>query len=397
MATLVAPTTLDGLLGRVRALEPLIREYAPQAERARRLAQPVSDALRDAGVFRMFRPASRGDGLELDPVTAFRVFEELSRIDSSVGWNVANANAAEVLVAWYSDHVTEEVCGSPETVMAGAWNPPRKAVPAAGGYRISGRTVFSSNCRSATWILGLANVFDGDDMRVDESGAPVTLMTLFPMREVEIVDNWNALGMRGTGSDDVVANDLFVPEERAVPLGPLENPGIAYAGPFHRLSIWPAVGGLVPTVLGVARAAIDDFIEMATKKMPMYTATALRERSVVQLQVAEAEAKLGAARCFLFSVFDEVWQRAQQGQSLDMSARARCQLASSHAVVAAAEAVDRVYLAAGGSAIRDEQPFQRYFRDVHVITQHAFVSPSRFEAVGQIMLGLEPDWPFFQL
>ena len=84
------------------------------------------------------------------------------------------ANACEVFGAWYSDHVTDEVFGSPETVMAGAWNPPRKAVPADGGYRISGRTAFSSNCRSATWILGLANVFDGHDMRVDASGAPVT-------------------------------------------------------------------------------------------------------------------------------------------------------------------------------------------------------------------------------
>jgi alkylation response protein AidB-like acyl-CoA dehydrogenase len=225
----------------------------------------------------------------------------------------------------------------------------------------------------------------------------VTLMTIFPMREVEIVDNWNTLGMRGTGSDDVVAEDVFVPDERAVPLVPLQNPGNAYAGPLHRLSVWPAVACQVLPALGVARAAIDDFIAMATKKTPMYTTTPLRERSVVQLQVAEAEAKLGAARCFLFSVFDEVWQRAKEGKSLDMSTRARCQLASSHAVVAAAEAVDRVYLAAGGSAIRDEQPFQRYFRDVHVITQHAFVSPSRLEAVGQIMLGLEPDWPFFQL
>ena len=97
----------------------------------------------------------------------------------------------------------------------------------------------------------------------------------------------------------------------------------AYAGPFHRLSIWPAVACQVSVALGVARAAIDDFIAMATKKTPMYTATPLRERSVVQLQVAEAEAKLGAARCFLFSVLDEVWQRAKEGQSLDMSARAR--------------------------------------------------------------------------
>ena len=160
MATAVATTKLDGLLGRARAraLDSRVRS----ASGARTTPhKPVSDALRDAGFFRMFRPASRGDGLELDPITAFRVFEELSRIDSAVGWNVVNANAGELFGAWYSDLVTEEVFGSPETVMAGGWNPPRKAVPADGGYRISGRTIFSSNCRSATWILGLANVFDG--------------------------------------------------------------------------------------------------------------------------------------------------------------------------------------------------------------------------------------------
>ena len=396
MATAVSNITLDGLLDQVRQLEPVIREHAPQAERDRRLAQPVSDALRDVGFFRMFRPASRG-GLELDPVAGFRVMEELARIDSAAGWNVMIANASEVFGAWYSDEVTDEVFTSSKTVLAGAWNPPRRAVPVDGGYRISGRTVFSSNCHSANWLLGLAHIYDGDNARVDETGEPVTLLTLFPMAETEIVDNWNTLGMCGTGSHDVVAEDVFVPEARAVPLVPLENPCSAYAGPFHRLSIWPAVAGQVPAALGIARAAIDDFIEMATKKTPMYTTTTLRDRSVVQMQIAQAEAKLGAARAFLYSVFDEMWQWAGDGRYLDMPRRARCQLASSHAIVAAAEAVDLVHLAAGASAIRNEQMFQRYFRDVHVITQHAFVSPSRFESVGQVMLGVEPDWPFFHL
>lgn len=397
MATTVTTTTLEGLLEQLRTMEPLIREHAPRAERERRLAQPVSDALRDAGLFRMFRPASRGDGLELDPVTAFRVIEALSRIDSAAGWNVMIANASEVLSAWYSDEVTEQAFGSPETVMAGAWNPPRRAVPVDGGYRISGRTVFSSNCYSATWLLGLANIYDGDNMRVDETGAPVTLLTLFPMRETEIIDNWDTLGMRGTGSHDVVVENVFVPEDRAVPLVPLENPGSAYAGPFHRLSIWPAVACTAVPVLGIARAAIDDFLEMATKKTPMYTKTTLRERPVVQSQIARAEAKLGAARSFLYSVFDEMWQWARAGRYLDMPRRARCQLATSHTVVAATEAVDLVHVAAGASAIRNEQMFQRYFRDVHVVTQHAFASVSRFESVGQVMLGMEPEWPFFHL
>ena len=170
--------------------------------------------------------------------------------------------------------------------------------------------------------------------------------------------------MCGTGSDDVVAEDVFVPDERCAVRAARES-GNCLSGSVSPVVHLAGGRGLVSVALGVARAAIDDFIAMAKKKTPMYTATPLRERSVVQLQVAEAEAKLAAARCFLFSVLDEMWQRAKEGESLDMSARARCQLASSHAVVAAAEAVDRVYLAAGASAIRDEQPFQRYFRDVH--------------------------------
>ena len=194
MATAVAPTTLDGLLGRVRELEPLIREHAPRAERERRLAQPVSDALRDAGCYRLFRPRSRG-GLELDPVSAFRVIEELSRIDSAAGWNVAIANACE-LGAWFSDETTAEVFGSTRTVMAGAFFPPRRAVPVEGGYRLSGRCTFNSNCHAATWVLGLAHVYDDGVERLDENGEPVTLITLFPREQAEIIDNWDTLGMR---------------------------------------------------------------------------------------------------------------------------------------------------------------------------------------------------------
>ena len=163
MATSVATPALDWLLGRVRELEPLIREHAPRAERERRLAPPVSDALRDAGFFRIFRPASRGDGLELDPITAFRVFEELSRIDSAVGWNVTLANACEVFGAWYSDRVTEEVFGSPETVMAGSWNPPRKAVPADGFAKIDGA------------LLGWRGALTGRDQLTYGAGSRVAI------------------------------------------------------------------------------------------------------------------------------------------------------------------------------------------------------------------------------
>jgi len=386
-------TTVDEVLGRVAELEPMIRAASAEAEIERRLSAHVAEALRDAGCYHLFRPCSRG-GLELDPVSAFRVLEELSRIDSAAGWNVAQANNAEPFGAWFSDATTAEVFGSTQTVLAGGFFPPRRAVPVEGGYRLSGRCTFNSNCHAATWILGLAHVYDDGVERLDENGAPVTVMTLFPHEKAEIIDNWDTLGMRGTGSHDVNVDDLFVPAERAVPFKPLEQPSPAYSGPWHRLTIWPSVAGAGIAALGIAQAAIDAFAELAMKKTPSYTATTLKDRSIVQLRFAQAVAKVESARAYLHQAFDAAWQGALDGRSLDMAGKARLQLASSHVPIAAAEAVDLIHSLAGTAGIRNDQAFQRHFRDAHVITQHAFVGESRMEAVGQVRFGLDPNWPF---
>ena len=162
-----AVVTADDVLKKVAKLEPLIREHSAETERERHLATPVAEALRDIDCYRMFRPRSRG-GLELDPVSAFRVIEELARIDSAAGWNIAIANASEPFGAWFSDEATKEVFGPAATVTAGAFNPPRRAVPTDGGYRLSGRTTFNSNSHAANWILGLGMVFDGDEPRMTD-------------------------------------------------------------------------------------------------------------------------------------------------------------------------------------------------------------------------------------
>jgi len=386
-------TTVDEVLGRVAELEPMIRAGSAEAEIERRLSAHVAEALRDAGCYHLFRPLSLG-GLELDPVSAFRVIEELSRIDSAAGWNVAQANNAEPFGAWLSDETTAEVFGSAQTVMAGGFFPPRRAVPVEDGYRLSGRCTFNSNCHAATWILGLAHVYDDGVERLDENGEPVTLMTLFPKEKAEIIDNWDTLGMRGTGSHDVNVDDLFVPAKRAVPFKPLEQPSPAYSGPWHRLTIWPSVAGAGISALGIAQAAIDEFAELATKKTPSYTTTMLKDRSIVQLRFATAVAKVESARAYLHEAFDAAWQAALDGRSLDLAGKARLQLASSHVPIAAAEAVDLIHSLVGTAGIRNDQAFQRHFRDVHVITQHAFVCESRMEAVGQVRFGLDPNWPF---
>lgn len=385
--------SVDYVLTKVAELEPIIRKHTAETERECHLAKTVAEALRDIGCYRMFRPRSRG-GLELDPVAAFRVIEELARIDSAAGWNIAIANASEPFGAWFPDEATEEVFGPAATVTAGAFNPPRRAVPTDGGYRLSGRTTFNSNSHAANWILGLGMVFDGDEPRMTD-GNPAMLLTLFPMSEAERIDNWDTLGMRGTGSHDIEVRDIFVPVERAVPFVPLGEPSSAYSGPFHRLSVWPAVACNAVSALGIAQAAIDDFIELAGTKAHAYTDKTVRDRSVAQLRLGQAQAKVGSARAFLHSTFDAMWQQALEGGYLDLTQRADIQVASSNVVMACAEAVDLIHSIAGTASIRNENSFARYFRDIHVITQHAFVCETRLEAVGQIRLGLKPDWGFF--
>ena len=338
--------TVDEVLGRVAELEPMIRAASAEAEIERRLSAHVAEALRDAGCYHLFRPLSRG-GLELDPVSAFRVIEELSRIDSAAGWNVALANSSEPFGAYFSDETTAEVFGSAQTVMAGSFSPPRRAVPVERGYRLSGRCTFNSNCHAATWIVGLAHVYDDGVQRLDENGAPVTLLTLFPREQAEIIDNWDTFGMRGTGSHDVKVDDVFVPAERAVPFRPLEQPSPAYSGPWHRLTAWPSVACNAIPALGIAQAAIDEFAELATKKTPSYTTTMLKDRSIVQLRFATAVAKVESARAYLHEAFDAAWQGALYGRSLDLAGKARLLLASSHAPMAAAEAVDLIHSLAG--------------------------------------------------
>ena len=385
--------SVEEVLARVAALESRIRAASVQNEKTCSLDSSVSDALRDAGCFRLFRPRTRG-GLALDPVSAFRVVEALARMDSAAGWNVALANAFELMGAWLSDETTEEVFGPPDAVMAGAFFPPRRAVPVEGGYRLSGRCPFNSNYRAATWLFGEAHVYDDGVEQVGEDGLPVTLLTVFPKSEATLIENWDTLGMRGTGSHDVEVNDLFVPAERAVRFQPLERPSPAYAGPAHRLTIWPAVAINAVPALGIAQAAIDAFADLAADRTPSYMSKKQKESAVVQLRFAKAVAKVESARAFLHDAFDTAWQGALDARPLDMEGRARLQLAASNVTVSAAEAVKLIHSIVGTAGIRNDQVFQRHFRDVHVITQHAYFCESRMEAVGQVHFGLEPDWGF---
>jgi indole-3-acetate monooxygenase len=392
-------TTAAGisLLERVRAIAPIIQSNAANAERDRQLSTPVVQAMIDAGLYRMSVPQALG-GLELDPVSIVRVLEEVSRLDSAAGWNLQISQGALSFCGWLPEQVTREIfAGHPDTIVAGALTPPGRAVPAEGGYRVTGRWPFASGCNHASWLVGSAFIFDSDEPRRDENGIPIQLMLAFPKSDGAILDTWHTVGMRGTGSHDISIQDTFVPQWRTAQVAPLRQLPKAFDRPLYRLTLWFAVAALATPSLGTARAAIDALIDLGRKKTPNYTRSPLAERAVAQMQVARAEALVEAARAYLHETVRDAFDTASQGHFLTQKQKIAIQLASSHAIRSAADAVDLVHQAAGTSAIREEQPFERYFRDIHVMTQHAFGSASRFESVGKLMFGLETDWPFFAM
>jgi alkylation response protein AidB-like acyl-CoA dehydrogenase len=339
----------------------------------------------------MARPKAFG-GPDVDPVTMFRVVEEVARHDSAAAWTVAVSLMGNVFLSFYPDEGAEEVFRSPGLVMSGAAHPPGRAEPVADGYRVSGRWQFFSGCQDATWWHAKA-ILAGDG--ADGEAPPVQMYVCLPADPSCVIDTWHTLGMRGTGSHDVRLDRVFVPEHRAARM-PARPPSAAYSGPLYRLTVWPAVALMAVPALGVARAAIDELVDLAATKTANFGGAVAR-RASAQHQVAEAEARLGAGRAFLFEAFTAAWDAARAGAPIDLGLKQRMQLAGTHAANEAATAVDLVCTAAGSSAARMEYRFERLWRDVRTILAQAFCSPGRYESVGQLIFGVESDWPFFNL
>src|SRR6516162_497457 len=386
--------SLSSLLDVVHQIEPVIRAHAADAKRERRLSAPVAAAMRAAGLYRMWRPKALG-GLEVDPITAFQILEEVARIDSAAGWNLQLSTAVDALGAWFPDDRAAEIFGHPDAGFAGGFFPFRRAVAVDGGYRVTGQKPFASGAHEATWFDGLAHVYDGETERLNKDELPVTIITMCPAADVVIVDTWRTMGMRGTGSHDVVMNDVFVPSRRTTLLAPYDKPGNAYQGPLYKFTVWTAICVLVTVPLGIAWAALDELLELARRKTPSYLTTPLRERATVHGVVGEADATLGAARAYLYEALREVWDRALEGHLIHMPGKMKMQQAATFAMAAAAKVVDLVQAIAGTTGVREEHQLQRHFRDVHTLIHHAYASTGRYESVGQYLLDAPIEWPFY--
>jgi alkylation response protein AidB-like acyl-CoA dehydrogenase len=382
----------EQLLDRARTLEAIIRGHADVAERERRLARPVIEAMREAGLFRMFTPRSLG-GLESDPVTVARVAEEIASFDSAAGWALQAGNTGAWWAARFTDQgVAEVFADGPDFVTAASFSPPHRAEEVPGGFRFTGRGPLASTIHDSAWVMMTGIVFDGDTPRMTPVG-PAVVALLMPTSDVEIVETWDSLGMRGTDSSDVAANNVFVPSSRSFLVSPVFEPARHFTGPLYRLPALASVDVVVaPVALALARGAITELREVSDRKTPLGSMKTLRHRASVQRALADGEARLRAARLLFYETLNATWQRAVSGEPATLEHKADLMLATAHAVQTAADVVDLIHRVAGTSGIYKRSRLERLLRDAYTVRHHGFVCESRLETVGQVYLGVEPEF-----
>ena len=388
-----AGAVVHDLLQAVDRIRPLITEHADSAEANRQLSGVVYDAMYEAGLFAMLAPKAHG-GLELHPVEAMRVWEAVARIDSAAAWNLVMNQAISAYAAWLPPEGAREVFRDGPATMAGAFNPPGTGTRADGGWRIAGRLPFASGCHQAQWLSMPVIGMDGDHPLIDPAtGQPRTFAAFFPRSAATILDTWHTFGMRGTGSTDFAVQDLFVPDRLTAPIGPLQTPAPGFEGPLFRMWPWTAILGEATVSVGVAAAAVDAAVRLCKTKTPAYNAIPLREQQLAQFQMGKARARVEASRDTLHCAADTAFDETTLSKTrLSSDAKIRLQLAVSFAAEACAEAVRYVNDVVGASSIRLGSPFERHFRDVHVLLQHSSKSSARYGSAGRLMFGLENDW-----
>lgn len=393
MTTISPKINSSTLLSQARDLASLIRRHAPDAELNRRVSPEVLSAMREAGLFRMLLPRALG-GLEVDPVTCSLVVEEVAAADSAAAWTLQAGNTG----AWWSARLpaegVEEIYGDdPSVLQAAAFHPPQRAAEVPGGFRITGRGPLASTIHDAEWLFLSAVVMDGDKPRMVE-GMPVMIAFVIRAQEARIEDTWRSLGMRGTDSNDVIMDDIFVPASRTFPLVPEFEPNPHYSGPLYRFPGMAAVIMVIaPVPLAVARGAVDEFRELARRKSAFGFTTPLSQRAPVQAALARAEGMLRAARLLYYDTLARVWRAALAGEPVTLEQKADLALAGAHAASTAATVVGMVHQLGGTTGIYERSPLERHFRDANTLRHHGFMSENRFEVVGQVYLGVPPEFP----
>lgn len=387
MAQSVGTRTIDSIAieRSARELLPTIAARADEIEAARRIPPDLVDLLVGAGAFRILLPESHG-GAGADLPAALRLHETLSSADASVGWTVMIGSAGWCDLTGLDRPVFDALfADDPDALLGGVFSPSGVARREAGGHRVAGRWGFASGCEHCTWLY--ANC-------VEELDGDHRLRTVvFRRDEVTIEDTWDVMGLRGTGSHHIRADDVLVPEERT--FATLESEPCVDS-PAARIPPAPLFALHVASVaLGIARGAIDDILALCAAKVPLLERSPLAANPAFQYDLATMDTDLRAARSLFYETAGDVWSTAAAGAPLTIEERARIRAAAAWVVERAATIVATAYRAGGGSSLYRTSPLQRRFRDVHAVTQHFLVKRDTMTTAGAVLAGQEIAVPVF--
>ncbi|PSM40606.1 acyl-CoA dehydrogenase [Streptomyces dioscori] len=390
-----------GIVARIRELRPLIRQNALRTEHGRRVPDEVVAALSGTGVHRMNVPARYG-GQRTPLRTQVDAFAEIALECASTAWVTLSHAGVSYIAALFPDEAQDDFFtgpAGPDVRIGGTLVPGATAMPYDGGYRVDGASGFATGCHHADWHLLTAAVVPAGGR--PQEGPPEVLWVAVPMSELEILDDWDATGLAGTGSNTVVARNIPVPAHRVLPVGPMlagRTPSKTNADdPFYRMPVlllfcaWTAAAAL-----GLGRAALTEFDERIHRRGITYTFHERQnEATVTHLQFAEAQMRISAAELVAGRLIAEIETKAHDGDPYTPLERSRIRAECGYLTRLCKEAVDLLASAAGASSLQRSVPLQRIARDINALTLHSFVNPAtNLEIYGRVLSGVDPGTPF---
>jgi alkylation response protein AidB-like acyl-CoA dehydrogenase len=371
-------------------LHDLIAEIGARRDEFDRLSHVPRDmvgSMKRAGIFRAATPKRFG-GDARPPHEFLRMIEAIAVADGSAAWVAAFGSANTYLAALPIETQRMIYANGPDQVNAGGLYPVQPARFVEGGVRVTGRWRFASGCMGADWI-GVGISIDKPLPNVQAQSS--TYMAVCPANEVEIIENWDVVGMQGTGSHDTSVHDKFYSLEWICARGAaglIDEPLYRYPALSYQAEVHAAVN------IGLARAALDTATEMSGGAKIMPGAAKLADRAYYRSELARGEAKWRSARAFFYESSERAWDVLLAGNPIKPDLENLLRLSATHAAHASAEVVQQAYRIAGMAAIHKSHRLQRIFRDSIVVTQHASLSEGTYEAAGAMFTGIPPGIPY---
>jgi 3-hydroxy-9,10-secoandrosta-1,3,5(10)-triene-9,17-dione monooxygenase len=386
------PTTREDAVSRARALFPLLRDGARAADDARHLPREMIDALIASGLVRTQVPKSFG-GTELGLITHYEVAVELGKAYGSMGWVGSFLIDHPFFLAHFDRQAQEDVWGSdgPDALIGTSFVPVGQVEPAAGGWRLSGDWAWGSGIGHCQWVMlgGVVTTADGDHQY---------RLFLVPTHEVEIVDTWYSAGLSGSGSDNIVAKDVFVPEHRTLHMQPVIDGTAAgpaeHESPMYRKPLMTYGGhAMVAPAIGIARGVVEAWQDHVRTKANSYTQDQVAGAIPMQLTLAESAAKIDCADLLVRRALT----MAESDHQVTLEDRVRNRRDITYSTRLLVSAVNELMGMAGASALRTDSPIQRGWRDVRAVACHVFCNfNAAGENYGRLAFGfpLNPRDPF---